>query len=530
MSLLDELVSNLQEKTPAEKAALAKLASNLKERWVPNPGPQTEAYFSQADELLYGGEPGGGKSDLILGLAFNLHKRSAVFRREYGMMGKLLERAVEINGSRTGFSGAFPAKMRHSGGLIDFFAAANVGDEQKFQGNDHSLLGFDEATHFLWKQISFLQGWVRSDDPKERCRTVFATNPPLNADGLWVHEQFAPWINPNFAHPAEPGELRWFVTDDSGKLIWVDDSTPVQIGDRLAHPKSRTFIRAGLSDNPYYGEDYRKQLDNMDAKTRGILMGGFGTTFRDQDWQLIPTEWIKLAQERWLPRPPSGVPMCAMGFDGGGGGADDVVLASRYDGYFNRLIATPGKAAENGSKQAAIILAQRRDGAVIVVDAGGGYGMECIGRLKDNLGPENYFKIKGHKGAGTSNGRVADGSYGFVNMRSQVMYRFREALDPDQSGGSPIALPDDPELVADLTCPTYEITRHGIAVQTKEDVVEKLGRSPNRGDAVVMCWSAGPTYLTDGLGWARTAEHGGVGIGRTPKVNTGRSFRTGPQR
>ena len=38
-------------------------------KWVPNPGPQTEAYNSEADVLLYGGEPGGGKTQLLLGLA-----------------------------------------------------------------------------------------------------------------------------------------------------------------------------------------------------------------------------------------------------------------------------------------------------------------------------------------------------------------------------------------------------------------------------------------------------------------------------
>jgi hypothetical protein len=30
--------------------------------WVPNPGPQTDAYLSEADILLYGGQAGGGKS------------------------------------------------------------------------------------------------------------------------------------------------------------------------------------------------------------------------------------------------------------------------------------------------------------------------------------------------------------------------------------------------------------------------------------------------------------------------------------
>ena len=32
-------------------------------KWLPLPGPQTQAYFSQADILLYGGAAGGSKSD-----------------------------------------------------------------------------------------------------------------------------------------------------------------------------------------------------------------------------------------------------------------------------------------------------------------------------------------------------------------------------------------------------------------------------------------------------------------------------------
>ena len=44
--------------------------------WVPNPGPQTDAYFSPADELFYGGQSGGGKTDLGLGLALTAHRRS----------------------------------------------------------------------------------------------------------------------------------------------------------------------------------------------------------------------------------------------------------------------------------------------------------------------------------------------------------------------------------------------------------------------------------------------------------------------
>ena len=34
-----------------------------------------------------------------------------------------------------------------------------------------------------------------------------------------------------------------------------------------------------------------------------------------------------------------------------------------------------------------------------------------------------------------------------------------------------------------------------IKAETKEDVVKRLGRSPDKGDAVVMCWSRGPATM-----------------------------------
>src|SRR5262245_34283594 len=37
--------------------------------WQPEPGPQQTAYDSAADIVLYGGAAGGGKTDLLLGLA-----------------------------------------------------------------------------------------------------------------------------------------------------------------------------------------------------------------------------------------------------------------------------------------------------------------------------------------------------------------------------------------------------------------------------------------------------------------------------
>ncbi|MGE8943112.1 hypothetical protein ACO2I3_14460 [Leptospira interrogans] len=71
----------------------------------------------------------------------------------------------------------------------------------------------------------------------------------------------------------------------------------------------------------------------------------------------------------------------------------------------------------------------------------------------------------------------------------------REALDPDQPNGSPIALPDDPVLLGDLTAPTSDILPRGILIESKDDVKARIGRSPDRGDAVVMAWSQGQSAL-----------------------------------
>src|SRR5579863_6219433 len=59
--------------------------------WQPLLGPQSRAFESDADELFYGGAAGGGKSDLLLGLAATKHQHSIVFRRNYPAMRALIE-------------------------------------------------------------------------------------------------------------------------------------------------------------------------------------------------------------------------------------------------------------------------------------------------------------------------------------------------------------------------------------------------------------------------------------------------------
>jgi hypothetical protein len=128
--------------------------------------PQTLAYFSEADCLLYGGEPGGGKSQLILGLAFNCHERSLLMRRQYGDLERLIEDALKIHGSREGFNGSPPPRLRISDKQDDQLPR-RAKDRRRTR---HDGAGPRSARHrrgdaLREAQIRFLMGWVRSETP-----------------------------------------------------------------------------------------------------------------------------------------------------------------------------------------------------------------------------------------------------------------------------------------------------------------------------------------------------------------------------
>lgn len=145
-----------------------------------------------------------------------------------------------------------------------------------------------------------------------------------------------------------------------------------------------------------------------------------------------------------------------------------------------------GEGTADGQVMAGMIVANRKDGCPIVVDVGGGYAGAVIERMKDNN--IAYAKFDGASG---SIGTALGSGLKFHNKRAEAWWRFREALDPDQEGGSVIALPMDTELKADLTAPKWELSMRGIKIEAKEDIKSRIGRSPDKGDSVVMCMSEG---------------------------------------
>jgi len=509
---LEKYVSSLSKPELAELDKM--LAPELKALWLPDPDnePQTQAYYSKADLMLFGGSPGGGKSDLLVGLALTQHLRSVIFRAQAVDLRALEERVLAIAG-RDGWNGADKI-LRKDGKILELSHLAKPGAELSHQGRARDFIGFDEGAQLAKSKVSFVMGWLRSVVPTQRRRVVIASNPPTGGEGEWLCEWFAPWVDHKYPNPAKPGELRWAVTapDRDATTVWLDEghpvffetdrdyrkATPAEIAEdhpRVSQPLTRTFIPSMLKDNPYLAKSgYRAQLQALPEPLRSQLLNGdFMAGRADHEWQVIPTAWVKEAQSRWTPAPPDKAGMTAMGVDVAQGGMDHSTIARRHGPWYDHVISKPGIETPNPSDVAGMVVSCRRNGAVVIVDMGGGYGGGVSERLTDNEIP-----VVKYNGANESSAKTSDDAkIGFVNKRAEIHWKFREALDPDQDGGSPIALPPDPQILADLTAPRWKLSARGIQIESKEELKkpERLGRSPDKGDAIVMAWSEGEKAL-----------------------------------
>lgn len=480
------------ERTPEAQPELETEKATDRVVWKPNPGPQTQAKECQANELFYGGAAGGGKTDLLIGVSMLYHRKAIIFRREYPQLRAIIDRMRELAPPHLGrFNNQTGVFKLYDGRTVELGACQYDQDVSKYQGRPHDLKGFDEITHFTEYRYRFLNGWKRTADPAQRVRTIATGNPPTTAEGQWVIPYWGPWLDDTHSYPALPGELRWFAVLDREDVM-VEGPEPFVHRGEVITPVSRTFIPARVEDNPFYmATGYKAQLQSLPEPLRSqMLSGDFKAQADDDPWQVIPTEWIRMAQRRWQVRFAGydGNPM-ALGVDVARGGRDQTVIAELFerddgtlDAPFIRYTAQPGTATPDGPAVAALVVGKVRGSPLIKVDIIG------VGTSVYDI----LVRTRGLMVHGVNNSESApmgatdrSGKLAFANMRAYSYWRLRERLDP--VFGDDLALPPDDQVRKDLTAPRWMLTSRGIAVESKDQIIDRLkGHSPDIGDAIVL--------------------------------------------
>lgn len=486
---LRELFDLLAWSTPGERAETLALM-DARVEWQPFPGsPQEAARDSEADVLGFGGAAGGGKTALLLGLAGTQHWKSIIYRRELTQLIEIEDQAHAMWDGSGRFNSTKHRWRLSDGPTIEFGGVEKIEDVKKHHGRAHDLKGFDELTHFTEYQFRYLCAWNRTTRQGQRTRIVGTFNPPTSAEGDWVIDYFGPWLDRRHPRPAAPGELRWFAMlggvereVHNGQPFWwrnKEDGT-----EELIEPKSRTFIPAHVEDNPILmAQGYKSTLQQLPEPLRSLMLkGDFSKAQFDDKWQVIPTEWVVKAQERWKPLDKKERdPLTCVGIDVARGGGDSTCYAPRYGAWFDKVTKVPGKATPDGQtvvRDALAIL--NGDKAPLKIDAIGiGASPVDIGRM---FGIKILPMVAGAKSGATDKTK----KLGFFNKRAEWIWKLREALDPES--GEDLALPPGGEVRSDLTAPRFSYVARGIKIEPKEDIKDRIGRSPDVGESIINAW------------------------------------------
>lgn len=278
------------------------------ERWRYPYAPterQKVAHKVVADEILYGGAAGGGKSDWILAAHVTLAlmvpgSRSLILRRTYGGLERSLipRLLLRIPKSVASYNAGKYTWTFRNGSVIEFGHLQRENDVLKYQSAEYQRISFDELTHFTEGQFDYMRSRVRAGGEVRltmmrlgiRGCVAAATNP----GGPGHH-----WVKRRFIDPAPAGT--------------VFRSEPTLENPR---PALRVFIPAMLSDNPHLGQEYADTLADLDPMLRRALLEG--------DWDILEgvrfSAWrrnIHVIEPEQFPVPTGGGVPRAVGVDYG---------------------------------------------------------------------------------------------------------------------------------------------------------------------------------------------------------------------
>ena len=235
----------LNKLSKKEKALI--VSSVFENKYIPHKPFLNQIYFlaNTSEELLYGGQAGGGKSDALLMSALQFVEKenynALLLRRTYkdlALPNAIMNRCANwlrpfVETGEVIWRGNTKTYEFPSGSTVTFSYLAHNNDLDQYQGSELQFVGFDELTQFTERQYTYLHSRLRKlEDSDIPIRMRAGTNP-----GGRGHD----WVKKRFITPTSPAP----------------------------------FIQSAYTDNIHLNrEQYGHQLDRLDELTRLQLKYG----------------------------------------------------------------------------------------------------------------------------------------------------------------------------------------------------------------------------------------------------------------
>jgi len=191
----------------------------------------------KADEVLFGGAAGGGKSygQLIDALLYALkypRSKQLILRRTYPDLERTLIRgALEIYPRDIyTYSSARHVGSFANGSIIDFGYCDAYNDVFRYQGAEYDTVRFDELTHFTREMYLYLISRLRGVNLYPR--QIKSSSNPGGIGHNWVKERFIDIGAPDIMHSFENGTRQFIpsLVSDNGFLMKSDPDYAVRLG------------------------------------------------------------------------------------------------------------------------------------------------------------------------------------------------------------------------------------------------------------------------------------------------------------
>ena len=335
-----------------------------------------------------------------------------------------------------------------------YAAGLSTNEPDRFQGfhEEHILVIVDEAAGVNLEIYEAIEGILTSSG----ARLLLIGNP--TAIGTPFYDAFT-----------KPGYQTFHVSAYDTPNFTAYGITPDDIASDTWQAKMQGVPYPRLI-TPQWVSDRYKAWGESSAPYQVRVLGNFPQQGEDT---LIPLLWIELAMERWEDT-PDGSPV-QIGVDVAAYGSDKTVIAVRKG---NKLCELHVYSQKNTRETAGLvqIASREHNTSRIAVDEIG------IGRgVVDSLEEACYENV------GVNVSERSSDSERWHNLRAELWCGLRDRLDPDKE---PIALPPDDELLSELAGVRYKVDSRGaIQIESKDDMRKRLGRSPDRADAVVLAYS-----------------------------------------